>query len=151
MPTAYLLLGSNQGHSINLLAEARRQIALQCGKITAASTLHTTTAWGPVPQPDYQNQALEIETALPAEELLWKCLQVEAGLGRRREVRWGPRTMDIDLLFYEHLILETPALTLPHPRLHERLFVLAPLAEIAPGFVHPVLQQTVAQMRAQVQ
>ena len=151
MPTAHLLLGSNEGHTFALLEAARQQITLHCGTITAASAIYTTPAWGPVPQGDYQNQALEIQTRLPPAALLQKCLHIEAGLGRRRTLRWGPRTMDIDLLFYDDLILETEDLQLPHPRLHERLFVLQPLARIAPGKVHPILQKTVQALLEEIQ
>jgi 2-amino-4-hydroxy-6-hydroxymethyldihydropteridine diphosphokinase len=148
MSTAHLLLGSNLGNSEALLTEACRQLALQCGTIVATSAIHTTVAWGPVPQPDYQNQALALETDLDPADLLHACLRIEAELGRRRTVRWGPRTMDIDLLFYDDLMLETEDLQLPHPRLHERLFVLQPLAEIAPEKIHPRFGKTIGELLA---
>jgi 2-amino-4-hydroxy-6-hydroxymethyldihydropteridine diphosphokinase len=92
-------------------------------------------------QNDYLNQVIEIRTQLPPLELLEKILNIEQRLGRKRLIRWGSRTIDIDLLYYGHLCLDIPKLILPHPHIPERRFVLVPMVEIAPDFVHPVLQK----------
>lgn len=134
MPDAYIGLGSNLGDRAALLEEARNAIAKQCGTITAASSVYETAPWGPVAQDDYLNQAVRIQTSLAPGMLLTRLRWIEAALGRNREqeVRYGPRTMDLDILYYEGAALDTPELTLPHPRILERAFVLVPLAEIAP-------------------
>ena len=96
------------------------------------SSVYRTPPWGKLDQPDFLNMAALIETTLPARELLALCLDIERGMGRRRLERWGPRTLDIDILTYGESIIDEPDLTIPHPRIAERAFVLAPLAEIAP-------------------
>ena len=144
MPKVYLLLGSNLGDRQNLLAEARKQIGLQIGLIQKTSALYETAAWGVEDQEAFLNQVLEVETVLPPEALLTRNQEIEKGLGRIRKERWGARLLDIDILFYDDLILESDNLTIPHPQLHNRRFTLVPLAEIASGLVHPVFKKTVS-------
>jgi 2-amino-4-hydroxy-6-hydroxymethyldihydropteridine diphosphokinase len=117
-------------------------------RVVACSSLHETKAWGPVAQGDYLNAACVIETGLTPVELLAELHMIERAHGRdrAREVRFGPRSLDLDILLFEGVVLEESALAIPHPRLHERLFVLRPLAEIAPNLVHPVLRKTVREL-----
>jgi 2-amino-4-hydroxy-6-hydroxymethyldihydropteridine diphosphokinase len=147
--TAYLLLGSNLGDRAALLQAAREQLAATAGKILAASALYETAAWGLEDQPAFLNQALAIGTAMPAEQLLAQCLAAEHQAGRERRERWGSRTLDVDILLYGDEIIEQPGLTVPHPRLAERRFALAPLAEIAAQLIHPGLGLSIAQLLAQ--
>jgi 2-amino-4-hydroxy-6-hydroxymethyldihydropteridine diphosphokinase len=135
---AYVGLGANLG---DREATIRRAVALldetEGVAVTAISTLRETDPWGPVEQPRYLNGALAVDTELAPHALLDALLDVERRLGRLRaaEERWGPRTIDLDLLLYDDLTLDEPGLAVPHPRLHERRFALEPLAELAPGAV----------------
>ncbi len=140
----FLALGSNLGDREATLAAALE--ALPGVRAVRKSSLYETEPVGGPPQPEYLNQVVAGETALPPEELLPACLAVEARFGRERRVRGGPRTLDIDILFYGDVVRESPRLTLPHPRLHQRRFVLVPLAEIAPGLVHPRLGLSVREL-----
>jgi 2-amino-4-hydroxy-6-hydroxymethyldihydropteridine diphosphokinase len=97
-------------------------------------------------QDDFVNAVVEIETGLSPDELLDQCRSIEEELGRVRTIRWGPRTIDVDLLLYGTVVIETPELTIPHPLLHSRRFVLAPLCEIAPQAFHPKLQKTASDL-----
>jgi 2-amino-4-hydroxy-6-hydroxymethyldihydropteridine diphosphokinase len=131
--TAFLGLGGNQGDRAALLAEALLRLHRTPGAaVVAVSALYATAPVGLADQPEFLNAAAEISTSLPPEELLAACLRIESELGRVRTVRWGPRTIDLDLLFYGDLRRTDDGLTLPHPRMAERAFVLAPLAELAP-------------------
>lgn len=138
MAEALLALGGNIGDSRAILDRA---IALLCRdalvRLTARSSFYRTPPWGLTDQAAFINACIAVDTSLSPQELLARAHAVERELGRDRasEVRWGPRTADIDLLSYGDLALETPAMTLPHPRLFERAFVLVPLAEIAPDHV----------------
>lgn len=136
--TAYLSLGSNLGNREGNLAEAVRRLADTPGvEVRRVSSVYETAPVGGPPQGDFLNLAVEVVTTLSPRELLATCQRIEADLGRERTVRWGPRTIDLDILLYEGETSADPELTLPHPRLLERQFALVPLAEIAPDLVLP--------------
>lgn len=141
-----IALGSNLGDSRTILMAAIDQLS-QDPKIKLQATSHwyQTAAVGP-PQPDYLNGCVSILTTYSPEVLLEKLLAIESQFGRVRRERWGPRTLDLDVLLFGQSVIQTQTLTVPHPYLHERAFVLAPLAEICPGWNHPVLKQTIAEL-----
>ena len=131
-PDAFLGLGSNQGERAALLTAALIRLDLVAGvRITAVSSLYATVPVGPQDQPEFLNAAVRVRTTLAPSALLAVCLEIETALGRVRAERWGPRTLDLDLLLFGELRLAEPGLAVPHPRLRERPFVLQPLAEIA--------------------
>ncbi|MCE7067646.1 2-amino-4-hydroxy-6-hydroxymethyldihydropteridine diphosphokinase [Dyadobacter sp. CY326] len=142
----FLLLGSNLGERALVLEAANQQIASRVGAIIAHSSVYETEPWGVADQPAFLNQVIRIESEFTPDEVLTILLDIEHELGRVRFERWGARVIDIDLLYYNNLILDTARLTLPHPRLQDRLFTLIPLVEIAPDFVHPLLQKTSSQL-----
>lgn len=143
--TAYLGLGSNLGDREQTIRQAIEQLSANPQvQLEAASSLITTEAQGgPDHQPDFLNGAVKITTTLTADELLELLLQTEDLLGRIRQVKWGPRTIDLDLLLFGDNIIETPRLNVPHPLMHLRRFVLQPLAQIAPDILHPQLRKTI--------
>lgn len=150
MTQAYLGLGSNLGDRQQRLIAAREALAGWQGlQLLGCSALYQTApVGGPAGQPPFLNAVLGIETELTAPELLQRCLELENRFGRQRLEHWGPRTLDIDLLDYGGELFDGPELTLPHPRLAERAFVLVPLAELAPAWRHPELGQTAAELLA---
>jgi 2-amino-4-hydroxy-6-hydroxymethyldihydropteridine diphosphokinase len=136
---AYLGLGSNLGDRKENLQLALLQIQMHCGLTTKISSIYETEAWGYSDQPNFYNQVIELLTPLGAQELLQKCLEIELNLGRVRGKIWGERLIDIDILLYNNSCLNLPNLQIPHPYLHQRRFVLVPLAEIAPYVIHPAI------------
>lgn len=145
--TAYIGLGSNLGDREALLRGAARGLAaLPLTSLTALSGFIETEPVGPAGQGAYLNAAAAVETALGMGELMAGLLAIEQSLGRRRDraVRWGPRLIDLDLLMFGDAVVDAPGLTVPHPLMHERLFVLGPLSRIAAEVVHPVLGRSIA-------
>ena len=145
--TAYLGLGSNLGDREENL---RKTLSLlrDVGKITALSSVYQTEPWGYAEQPSFLNMVCGFRTSLSPPELLALAQEVERKLGRVRTIRYGPRTMDVDILLYGDRIVDTPDLQIPHPRIPERAFVLAPLAEIAPDVGHPTLKWPISALLA---
>ncbi|MCB9046673.1 MAG: 2-amino-4-hydroxy-6-hydroxymethyldihydropteridine diphosphokinase [Chitinophagales bacterium] len=146
MNKAYLLLGSNEGDRTDWLNKATQQLQDSCGNITQRSALYETAAWGIEDQPSFLNMALSIDTELQPLELLKQINSIEANLGRQRTLKWGQRTLDIDILFYNDAIINEPDLIIPHPQLEKRRFALVPLNEIAATLAHPVSHKTIAQL-----
>lgn len=144
--TAYLSLGSNDGNSLQILTDAISNIAATCCDVLAISAVYRTAAWGVTEQPDFFNMAISLSTNLEPEALLFTLQQIEKQHNRRRTTKWGQRTLDIDILFYDDIDLSLQDLIIPHPFLHQRAFVLVPLATIAPKYMHPVLHLTIEQL-----
>ncbi|MBI2172113.1 MAG: 2-amino-4-hydroxy-6-hydroxymethyldihydropteridine diphosphokinase [Chloroflexi bacterium] len=148
--TVYLGLGSNLG---DREANLRRGLELLAGRIAhlSASSVYQTEPWGYTEQPKFLNVACRGETNLPPLEVLAFCQEVERETGRTPTFRYGPRVLDIDILAYGDQAFASPELVIPHPRLAERAFVLAPLAELTPGWVHPTLGKSAAQLLREVE
>ncbi|OJW83688.1 MAG: 2-amino-4-hydroxy-6-hydroxymethyldihydropteridine diphosphokinase [Bacteroidetes bacterium 46-16] len=146
MHTIYLLLGSNESGRMAWLRNAIELLQQHCGEVTDRSAIYETAAWGLEDQPDFLNMALCLNTKLSPEELLQCTQSIEQQLGRQRTIKWGQRTLDIDILFYDKDIIDIPGLKVPHPYIQDRRFALVPLADIAPGFVHPQLHKTIAEL-----
>jgi 2-amino-4-hydroxy-6-hydroxymethyldihydropteridine diphosphokinase len=149
MNISYLLIGGNQGDRRTRLAMARDLITEEGGRILLASALYETAAWGMTDQPDFLNQALKVATEKDAPAWLLTLLGIEEKLGRRRQEKYGPRIIDIDILFFNNSIIREPGLTVPHPEIQNRRFALTPLEEIAPLLIHPVLQKSIRQLLAE--
>jgi 2-amino-4-hydroxy-6-hydroxymethyldihydropteridine diphosphokinase len=145
----YIGLGSNQGDRISYLQQGLRLLTDHEGiKLLSASSFYETEPVGDDDQHWFVNVAIAVETALPPEPLLAACLKVENQLGRKRDATRpnGPRTLDIDLLLYDNLVWQSPELTLPHPEVHKRAFVLVPLLEVNAKLIHPVYNKTMEQL-----
>lgn len=148
MNTVYLSLGSNEGDRMQWLQKALMLLGDLDGKIVKVSSVSETAAWGITDQPDFLNMAIEYETEETAAELLAGINDIESQLGRQRDVKWGPRTLDIDILLFNDEVINTPDLIIPHPYLQERLFTLMPLAELAPDYIHPILHKSISDLLA---
>lgn len=147
MSIVYLALGTNLGDRLANLRAAVDALAPHVN-VLAESRIYETPPWGYADQPAFLNMAVKAETSLGPESLLKRLKQLEVRLGREASFRYGPRRIDLDILFYDDLVLESETLTIPHPRLHERAFVLVPLMDLAPNLIHPVLKKSVAELLA---
>ncbi|MDF2511679.1 MAG: 2-amino-4-hydroxy-6-hydroxymethyldihydropteridine pyrophosphokinae [Herbinix sp.] len=148
--TAYIALGSNMGDKEQYLKDALE--AMNCGstQVVKSSNFLVTKPVGYVEQEDFLNCVAQVRTLLSPQLLLEQLHQIEHKYGRVRTLRWGPRTLDLDIIFYENEVINTDTLIIPHPRMQERLFVLSPLAEIAPSKIHPVLNKTVVELEKEI-
>jgi 2-amino-4-hydroxy-6-hydroxymethyldihydropteridine diphosphokinase len=143
---AFLLLGGNTGNRAAFLEQARKEIAEKCGAIVKSSSIYETAAWGKEDQPAFLNQVICIATKMTSAILLAEVLNIEKKMGRVREQKYAPRIIDIDILFFNQEVLVQPGLTLPHPEIQNRRFVLEPLAELLPMKRHPVLHKTIKRL-----
>ena len=146
MNKTYLLLGSNMGNNKALLSSAAVQIVKKIGSITRKSSLYSTAAWGNSRQPDFLNQVIIVETELTAMQTMQTILNIEKKMGRLRTVKNAPRIIDIDILFFNKEIIDNKDLTVPHPQIQNRRFVLVPLNQLSPNLRHPVLKKSVHQL-----
>ena len=152
MSRVFIGVGSNEGDRLAHISRAMRALAEVSGvRLLQMATIAETEPIGGPPQGPYLNTVVEIDTALSPTELLKELQDIERRLGREpSSQRWGPRPIDLDILLYDDWIVQEPQLSIPHPRMHERQFVLEPLAQLAPGTIHPLLQQPIADLLAQV-
>ncbi len=147
MATAYLSLGSNLGDRLQFLEEAIKKTGgSEKVSVEKVSPIYETQPVRYEDQGWFLNLVVKIQTSLEPVPLLQFLLSIEDQMGRKREGKWGPRNIDVDILLYDNQILDTDRLTIPHPRMHERRFVLIPLAQIAPGLLHPLLKKNVEEL-----
>jgi len=151
MAQVFLLLGANLDNRFVQMEKAFNEIEKQIGAVTRYSSLYETAAWGKEDEPAYLNQVLLVETSLLPLEVLKEINGIENRLGRIRNLKWGSRTIDIDILFYDDEVIESERLMVPHPFLHQRKFALVPLNEIAPYLLHPVLKKRVSALLLEVE
>ena len=149
MNTAFLLTGGNLGNRLQNLHKAATLIEEKCGIINSISAVYKTAAWGFTEQPDFYNQALSIYTLLQPDDLMKTLLAIESEIGRQRSFKMAPRIIDIDILLIDEMIYQSAIVTIPHPNLAERRFVLTPLAEIAGEIIHPVYRKTINKLLAE--
>jgi len=145
--TIYLSLGSNLGNRASNLKEAVSSLPPQI-TVKKRSNVYETPPWGYTEQDNFLNQVIMATTYLEPEPLLKHIKRLEVALGRKTTFRYGPRLIDIDILFYDDLVLDTPSLVIPHPHLHERGFVLLPMMDIAPDLMHPVQKKSIRELTA---
>lgn len=147
MAKVYLLLGGNLGNRNYYIQKSEQFINRELGEILMKSSIYETEPWGFQHEQNFYNRVVEINTLLKPQELLTKIHTIENDLGRERGIRqYSARTVDIDILFYDNMILNEPNLIIPHSQLHNRRFVLEPLCEIKPGFIHPVMNVSVCDL-----
>ena len=140
--TVFIALGTNLGNRLANLQAAIQSMPPEV-IVLAESHIYETPPWGYKDQPAFLNMVIKAETELEPEQLLQYLKELETELGREQSFHWGPRLIDLDILFYDDLVIDTPPLVIPHPRLHERAFVLIPLADVAPDYIHPLLGERV--------
>ncbi len=150
MVDVFLLLGSNLGDRKLLLQQAITHIEEEIAPVIKQSPIYETQSWGKTDLPDYLNQVILVKTDLSAQIILQKILNIEWKIGRVREEKWGPRLIDIDILFYGDEVIDEHNLQVPHPELHNRRFTLEPLAEIAPDLLHPLLKKNILQLNSEL-
>jgi 2-amino-4-hydroxy-6-hydroxymethyldihydropteridine diphosphokinase len=143
MNKTYLLLGSNLGNSQKQLEVAKKHISIKMGEILRLSSYYSTLAWGNTNQPDFLNQVIIIDNKLSPEQTMETILDIEIKMGRIRTEKNAPRIIDIDILFYNKEIINTKNLIIPHPLMQERNFVMHPLNELSPNFIHPILKKNI--------
>jgi len=150
---AYLLTGSNMEPRFDMIKQAAAMIEADVGKVLQLSSVYESEAWGFKADKKFLNQLILVETPLLPHELLACILKIEEKLGRRRNMteKYQSRLIDIDILYFNNAVIDMPALTIPHPRLHERRFAMLPLAEIAPQYLHPLLKKTNTELLASVE
>lgn len=146
MPTMYVGLGTNKGNRSEQLSRARGHCCHFFGPLLAVSPVYETAAWGVEDQPDFLNQVIALQTDVKPSVAIYTLLAIENLMGRVRSQKWGPRVIDVDMLYYDDQIINTQDLILPHPRIAQRQFVLTPLASIAPDFVDPQSGKTITEM-----
>jgi 2-amino-4-hydroxy-6-hydroxymethyldihydropteridine diphosphokinase len=139
----FILLGSNLGDRFENLLVAHSSVEITAGKIIQRSSIYETAAWGKTDQPSFLNQAIAFQTDLDPHKLLIELQRIEERMGRIKKDKWGPRTIDLDILLFDDIVVQSEKLTIPHPAMHLRGFTLVPLAEIAADVVHPVLQKSI--------
>lgn len=142
----FILLGSNLGDRQGNLDRARHEISRSVGEIITTSSVYKTAAWGNTHQPDFYNQVIEIRSSHDPKKLILDTQMIEQKMGRTRKEKWGPRIIDIDILFHGDSVISNETLTIPHPEISNRRFTLLPLAEVAPDFIHPLLKKSVLQL-----
>ena len=147
MSTVYIGIGSNLGDRQRNCLRAIELMKQSGLSVTKQSSVHETAPWGLTGQPAFLNMAAEIETGLAPLELLGLLKKIEKDMGRQETVKWGPRIIDLDILLYNDITMNTDTLTIPHPLMHEREFVLAPLLELAENLIHPVLKKRIGELR----
>ena len=140
MNRAVLLLGSNTGVLLRNLERALVLISEKSGAIGEASLIYETEPWGRNDQPVFNNQVVEFYTSLDAKALMQELLDIEKQMGRERKEKWGPRLIDLDILYFNNEVIHKPGLIIPHPHLHERRFTMVPLSELFPEMIHPLLK-----------
>lgn len=146
MENVYLLIGGNLGNRESNMQKALNLISVSIGNVIKKSSIYQTAAWGNTNQPNFLNQVLVCETALNPQQVLTQIHIIETIFKRIKLEKWGSRTMDVDILFYNDCIIDTPNLKIPHPLLTERRFVMVPLYEIAPQLIHPILKTSITHL-----
>ena len=146
MNRTYLLIGGNVGNRLENMEKAAELIGAKAGEISKRSAMYETEAWGKSDQPAFLNQVLRVQTDLEPQALLETILDIEQEMGRMRQEKYGPRTIDIDILLYNDMVLESDELSIPHPQLHMRRFALTPLAEIAASVIHPTFKKSIDEL-----
>jgi 2-amino-4-hydroxy-6-hydroxymethyldihydropteridine diphosphokinase len=145
----FLALGTNLGDREANLRSAKELLAPKV-VVEGESSIYITPPWGYADQPEFLNQVIKVQTCLGPRQLLKRLKAIEGEMGRQETFRNGPRLIDLDILFYGQRVIQKKNLCIPHPRLHERAFVLVPLCDIAPDFTHPIFNETVKSLLAQV-
>lgn len=145
-----IAIGSNQGDWSVVLEQSLLLIGQSIGRVESISPIYNTPAWGNTDQPDFKNGVLSVITSLEPHTCLEQLLKIEVQMGRVRKEKWGPRILDLDILFYDSKVIQSPTLVVPHPFIEERQFVLQPLADILPNYVHPVNGKTIEDLLHQL-